>query len=180
MKREEWDKLSSLLILEMNNLWISITGIPRLLKVMHHSMVFTSSISLLRAKDRWCLNPRFKAKVSRLNKMVARGSTPTLLRLQKDQWATRVITDIMKSRDHLKLICFKFIKEGSLLKIRLCNRTANNKEHLFQISGIVSRIWIQIVTSTRFHHKSLLLTRTKVFKGHQLKRKNHLWDPVWL
>lgn len=149
-----------------------ITGILKQLKEMHHSMVFTNSTSLLKVKDKWCHNHKFRDKVSR-QKKVAKGSILIQLKLPKDQWVIKVGMLNKKSKDHHKLICFKSTKEVNLHKIKQCNRTIKlNKGHRCKILETVSKIWIQIVISIKFHLKNQQLTKIKVFRGLQLKLRN--------
>ena len=147
---------------------------------MHLSMEYTNSINLLRAKAKWCLKTlRIRVKVNKQKKVV-KGNILIQLKLLKDQWVIKEVTH-RKLRDPLRPICFRFIKEVNLLKIKQCNkRVKHNKGRRYRILEIASKIWIQIVTKIRYHLKNLLSIRTKVFKGHLLKQRNQLLDLVLL
>ena len=143
---------------------------------MHHLTEYTNSINLIRVKAKWCHNLRFKDKVNRQKKVV-NGNIPILLKQPKDLWVIKVIPK--KSKDHLKQICFKFTKEDNLLKIKQCSRiTKLSKGHHYKISGIVSKIWTQIVISTKFLLKNLQSRRTKAYKGLLLRLRNSQLDLV--
>ena len=178
-KKEEWDKLLNLLILEMSNLLILTIDIHKQLKVMLLLTEYTNFINLIRAKVKWCPNLRSRDKVNRLKKVV-KGNILIQLKLLKDQWVIKVEMR-KKSRDPLRQKCFRSIREVNQHKIKQCNKIVKlNKGLRYKISEIVSKTWILIVTSIKCLLKNQLLIKIKVFRGLLLRQRNLKLDLVSL